>query len=338
MTLTEDTKTGRAWAGVLAAYRQPKTSRSLWEIAATAIPLVGFWIVAWLLVQNRQWWGLLLIVPAALFLVRMFMIQHDCGHQAFFKSKTANDWVGRACGVLTLTPYDYWRRTHAVHHGTHGNLDRRELGGIDTLTVAEYQALSPLRRLLYRLYRHPLVMFGIGPAYLFVIQHRIPYGEMRAGWRPWFEIMATNLAIAALFTCSILLGGLGPFLMVHLPVVVLAATVGVWLFYVQHQFEDTHWSRAGDWDLHEAAFQGSSHYDLPGPLKWMTAHIGVHHVHHLNSRIPFYRLPKVLKDNPALAEAKKLTLWESFKCVPLALWDEGSGRLVSFRQATRLAA
>jgi omega-6 fatty acid desaturase (delta-12 desaturase) len=331
--VTDETMNGRDWAKVLLGYRTPHLSRTLLEVALTAAPLAAIWLLAWFLVRGGHWWGLALTVPAAFFLVRLFMIQHDCGHGSLFKSKWANDWVGRIAGVFTLTPYDYWRRTHAIHHGTHGNLDRRELGAIELLTVAEYQALSPFRRLLYRLYRHPLILFGVGPAYLFVIQHRIPFGEMRKGWRPWFEIMATNLAIAGVVGLSIGLGGVGPFLMVHLPVVLLAATIGVWLFYVQHQFEHAHWKRGDEWDLQEAALQGSTHYDLPGVLRWLTAHIGVHHVHHLNSRIPFYRLPQILEDHPPLRQVQRLTLRQSLACVPLTLWDERTERMVSFRQA-----
>jgi len=331
--LTDTAVSGRDWAQALLGYRQPKTSRSLMEIALTAAPLAALWTAAWLLVHFHQWWGLALTVPAAFFLVRLFMIQHDCGHGALFKARWANDWVGRIAGVFTLTPYDYWKRTHAIHHGTHGNLDRRGLGAIELMTVAEYRELSPFRQFLYRLYRHPIVLFGIGPAYLFVIQHRIPFGEMRGGLRPWFQIMATNLAIAAVATGAILIAGVGPFLMVHLPIVLLAATIGVWLFYVQHQFENAHWKRDGEWDLHDAALQGSTHYDLPNPLRWLTANIGVHHVHHLNSRIPFYRMPQILKDHPPLRNVKRLTLAQSLRCVPLTLWDETAERMVTFRQA-----
>jgi omega-6 fatty acid desaturase (delta-12 desaturase) len=331
--VTNQPANGRDWAKTLLGYRQPKTSRSVIEIILTAAPLAGLWTAAWLLVHFHQWWGLALTVPAAFFLVRLFMIQHDCGHGALFKAKWANDWVGRIAGVFTLTPYDYWRRTHAIHHGTHGNLDRRELGGIELLTVEEYRALTPLRRFLYRLYRHPLILFGIGPAYLFVIQHRIPFGEMRQGWRPWLETMLTNLAIALVAVGAILIAGVGPFLMVHLPIVLMGATIGVWLFYVQHQFEHAHWKRSETWDLHEAALMGSTHYDLPNPLRWLTANIGVHHVHHLNSRIPFYRLPQILKDHPALRGVQRLTLKDSIACVPLTLWDEKTERMVSFRQA-----
>jgi omega-6 fatty acid desaturase (delta-12 desaturase) len=280
--------------------------------------------------------GLLLAVPAAGFLVRLFMIQHDCGHGSFFRSRLANDWVGRVIGVLTLTPYDFWRHSHAVHHATSGNLDRRGFGDVDTLTVREFLALSKRRRLLYRLYRHPMVMFGIGPAYLFILRHRLPVGLMRSRWQFWLSAMATNLAIGLLSTTAITLVGLGSFLLIQLPITILAGSIGVWLFYVQHQFEDTYWVRDERWKFDEAAMRGSSHYDLPGVLRWFTANIGVHHVHHLCSRIPFYQLPRVLQDHPELAAVGRLTLLQSLQCVRMVLWDETRQRLVSFREMRRI--
>ena len=234
--------------------------------------------------------------------------------------------------MLTLTPYDFWRRTHAIHHSTSGNLDRRGTGDIETLTVHEYLALSRWGRLRYCVYRHPIIMFGLGPAYLFIVRHRLPFGLMRGAWQPWLSTMATNVAIAALVATMIWLVGVVPFLLVHLPIMLIAASVGVWLFYVQHQFEDTAWAHDRTWNLHEVALHGSSYYDLPGILRWFTANIGVHHIHHLCSRIPYYRLPLVLRDYPDLSGIGRLTLVQSFRCVRLVLWDEGQQRLVSFRE------
>ncbi len=305
----------------------------------TLIPLALLWLLAGAALHFGYWWlCLLLAVPAAGFLVRLFMIQHDCGHGSFFRHKIANDWVGRVLGVLTLTPYDFWRRTHASHHATSGNLDRRGLGDVDTLTVREYRARSFLGRLQYRLYRHPLVMFGIGPAYLFFIRHRFPAGLMRAGWRQWMSTMLTNLAIAAITAILIWFLGIGPVLLIQVPVMFLAAAIGVWLFYVQHQFEETYWERGREWSHQEAALHGSSHYDLPPVLRWFTANIGLHHVHHLYSRIPYYRLPRVLRDLPELHDVSRLTLMESFRCVRLVLWDESKRKLVSFREMREEAA
>jgi len=320
----------RGWTQILARYRAPSHSRSIVELIMTVGPLVLLWLLMWASLDRGYWVCLLLAVPAAGFLVRLFMIQHDCGHGAFFHHRLANDWVGRVIGVLTLTPYDFWRRTHAVHHATSGNLDRRGTGDIDTLTVQEYLALSRWRRLGYRIYRHPIIMFGLGPAFLFIVQHRLPVGLMRAGWQPWLSAMATNVAIAAVVATVISLVGVVPFLIVHLPIMLLASSVGVWLFYVQHQFEHTEWARDGAWNLQEAALHGSSYYDLPSVLRWFTANIGVHHVHHLCSRIPYYRLPLVLRDYPELGVTGRLTLVQSFSCVRLVLWDEALQRLVSF--------
>ncbi len=216
----------RGWTQILARYRAPNPVRSIIELVMTAGPLVLLWLLMWATL-DRYWVCLLLAVPAAGFLVRLFMIQHDCGHGAFFHHRPANDWVGRVIGVLTLTPYDFWRRTHAVHHATSGNLDRRGTGDIDTLTVHEYLALSRWRRLGYRIYRHPIIMFGLGPAFLFFVQHRLPVGLMRAGWQPWLSAMATNVAIAAVVATMIWLVGVIPFLLVHLPIMLLAASVGV---------------------------------------------------------------------------------------------------------------
>jgi omega-6 fatty acid desaturase (delta-12 desaturase) len=323
----------RSWTQILARYREPSHARSIVEIAVTLLPLAALWGLAWAALHFGYWWfSLLLAVPAAGFLVRLFMIQHDCGHGAFFRHRLANDWVGRVLGVLTLTPYDFWRRTHAIHHASSGHLERRGIGDVDTLTVDEYLALSFFGRLCYRMYRHPLVMFGIGPAYLFVLQHRLPVGMVRGGWQPWLSTMATNFAISAVAAGLIWLIGIGPFLVVHLPIILLAGSAGVWLFYVQHQFEETFWAHDGEWSRHEAALLGSSHYDLPGILRWFTANIGVHHVHHLCSRIPYYRLPRALRDHPELRDVSRLTLFQSFRCVHLALWDESRRRLISFRE------
>jgi acyl-lipid omega-6 desaturase (Delta-12 desaturase) len=316
----------------LAAYREPNSARSVFELLITVVPFVLLWALMWVALDAGYWIGLALAVPAAGFLIRLFMIQHDCGHGSFFRHRSINNWTGRVIGVLTLTPYEYWRRSHALHHASSGNLDRRGIGDIDTLTVREYLALPRWRQLLYRMYRHPLVMFGVGPAYLFVLRHRLPMGLMYSGWQPWVSAMATNAAIAILVAAMIWLAGAGTFLLVQLPITLLAASVGVWLFYVQHQFEDTFWEHDDGWTFQEAALHGSSHYDLPVVLRWFTANIGVHHVHHLSNRIPYYRLPQVLRDHPQLAAVGRLTLLQSFGCVRMVLWDESRRRLISFRE------
>ena len=317
----------------LRIYHEPNAARSALEIAVTVTLFASAWALAVIGLKTGHYWlyGVLLI-PAAGLLVRLFMIQHDCGHGAFFSSRAANDWVGRTIGVLTLTAYDHWRRSHAIHHATSGNLDHRGVGDIDTLTVDEYRARSRWGRIRYRLYRNPLIMFGIGPTYVFLLQGRLPVGFMRKGLAPWSSTMATNAAIVGVSLALIWLVGLVPFLLVQLPIVALGASAGVWLFFVQHQFEQTHWSESQDWNSLEAALHGSSYYDLPGVLRWLTANIGVHHVHHLCAKIPYYRLSEVLADFPELKEIGRLTIRQSLKCVPLALWDEKSRRLITFRE------
>ncbi len=326
-----------AWLKILSKYRTPSLRRSAFELAVTAIPFAAFWVLTWVAVHYGFWYGLILVVPAAAFLLRLFMIQHDCGHGSFFANRRFDDWIGRILGVLTLTPYDYWRRAHAEHHASAGNLNERGIGDITTLTVSEYYARSKWGRIGYRLYRHPLVMFGIGPVWLFLFQQRLPVGMLRAGLLPWVSAMSTNLALAVIM--SLLIWAIGPaaFLMIHLPIVLLAGAVGIWLFYVQHQFEETHWSKKPEWQFPNAALHGASHYDLPPVLRWVTGNIGIHHVHHLCSRIPYYRLPEVLRNHPELGDIGRITLCQSLRCIKLVLWDEGGQKLVSFRDAAEIA-
>jgi acyl-lipid omega-6 desaturase (Delta-12 desaturase) len=322
------------WAHILSPYRSPQTSRTIFELLVTAAPFVILWALMWAALGVGYWLCLLLAFPTACFLMRLFMIQHDCGHGACFKRRSANDWVGRIIGVVTLTPYGFWLRAHALHHANAGNLDHRGSGDIITLTTDEYNALGRLHRLAYRFYRNPAVMFGLIPTYLFVLHYRLPIGLMHAGRQPWISTMGTNVAIAAVVALLVKAMGILPFLLVQGPVVVVSASIAVWFFYVQHQFEDTLWLHDGDWSFHEAALLGSSHYELPRALAWFTGNIGVHHVHHLSSRIPFYRLPEVLRDHPELAGIGRLTFVQSFKCATLALWDEKQKRLVSFLEAS----
>jgi acyl-lipid omega-6 desaturase (Delta-12 desaturase) len=327
----------RPWRKLLAPYQQPSHRRSVLEIALTAAPLALIWTAAWFAADAGLWpVALALSVPAAFFVVRMFLIQHDCGHHAFFRAPALNDWVGRAIGVLTLTPYDCWRKEHAIHHATSGDLDRRGVGAIETLTVEEYRSKPALGRLWYRVYRHPLFLFVVGPFIVFFLQQRLPVGLMKEGWRPWVSALGTNVGLAAVVGAILWAGGWEHLLLVFGPTLLLAGSIGVWLFYVQHQFEETHWSRHADWNHQEAALRGSSHYVLPPVLRWLTADIGVHHVHHMASRVPFYRLQAVLRDHPELREVSRVTLWQSLRTVSLTLWDESRQKLVSFREARRM--
>jgi omega-6 fatty acid desaturase (delta-12 desaturase) len=322
----------RALVQSLGPYRETKPLRSVLELLITALPFAALWLLMWVTLDIGYWLCLLLAVPTACFLMRLFMIQHDCGHGSFFRRRSANDWVGRVLGVVTLTPYGFWRRTHAIHHAGVGNLDQRGIGDIDTRTVNEYLEMSPAQRLGYRIYRDPVVMFCLIPAYLFLLRYRLPFGLMAAGTQPWYSTMGTNVAIAAVVVSMMWLVGIGPFLLVQIPLVVIAASIAMWFFYVQHQFEDTRWSHEGHWNVQEAGLYGSSHYELPSAMAWFTGNIGVHHVHHLCSRIPFYRLRQVLKDHPELTGIGRLTFLQSLRCTTLALWDEEQKRLISFRE------
>jgi omega-6 fatty acid desaturase (delta-12 desaturase) len=323
-------ETARDWVGVLAQYRDPDTSRSIFELAVTLVPFFMLWGLAIWSLSVSWWLAFGIAVVNAGFLLRLFVIQHDCGHGSFFRDRKWNDRVGRVLGVLTVTPYAVWRQGHSLHHSGSGNLDRRGIGDIHTKTVAEYNAMSAWSQFGYRVYRHPLTVFGLIPGYVFLLQNRLPAGFMGAGRKYWISAMGTNVSMLLIAAVLVYFIGLWAFLMIFLTTTMLAATTGVWLFYVQHQFEATHWDQGPDWNMHDAALHGSSHYDLPPVLRWLSGNIGVHHVHHLNSRVPFYRLPEILQDYPDLGDIGRMSIRESLNSVSLRLWDEDSRRLVSF--------
>jgi acyl-lipid omega-6 desaturase (Delta-12 desaturase) len=328
----------QAWRKLLAPYARPDAARAAGQLLTTAALLLAsaaglFWGLA-----EGFWPALLLAVPASFFIVRLFIIQHDCGHGSYFRSGRANDMLGVVLGVVTMMPYRAWRRDHAVHHASCGNLARRGIGDITTLTVAEYRARSRLRRFAYRLYRHPLMLFAVGPAYLLFIRYRLPTANSFRDLASWFSILGTDAAAAVLAAGATVLVGPVAFLAGWSSTLFLASAIGVWLFYVQHQFEETYWRPAASWDFHAAALNGSSFYDLPRLLHWLTGSVGFHHIHHLASRIPNYRLRACFDENPELQHgAKRVTLWSSLKSSRLALWDEKAQKLVSFRQAARAA-
>ncbi|MEM8937255.1 MAG: fatty acid desaturase [Pseudomonadota bacterium] len=282
-------------------------------------------------VGHAYWVTLLLTIPAAGLLVRMFIFQHDCGHGSFFKSRAANDFVGRFISIFTLTPYDYWRRSHALHHATSGNLDKRGLGDVPTFTVEEYLAFSRLKKLGYRLFRNPIIMVGIGVPINFIVLQRIPFGRDIQDRGTVRSILGLNLMMLVAFGTLMMFFGVAPVLLVYLPVIIVAASIGGWLFYVQHQFENAYWRRTEDWDFHAAAVTGSSYYELPKLLQWFTGNIGMHHIHHLCSRIPNHRLVECFDKFPELNRiSKRITLRDSLKCWRFALWDEEKGVMVSF--------
>jgi acyl-lipid omega-6 desaturase (Delta-12 desaturase) len=323
------------WRELIGPYAKANGRRGVLELLCTALPF--FVLVAGVLfgLAHEIWAAMSLVVPAAAFLVRLFTIQHDCGHGSYFPSRRANDLLGCIIGVFTLTPYSFWRRDHAVHHAGSGNLSRRGIGDIATLTVGEYLARSASRRLLYRLYRHPLTLFLVGPAYQFLLVHRIPRGSLRKNREGWISVIGTNAALAAVLGAAMLLVGWRPLVAGYLPIAMLAASIGIWLFYVQHQFEGTYWRQDSEWEFEAAAFEGCSFYDLPGILRWLTGHIGFHHIHHLALKIPGYRLRAAYDAIPAFRRAKRLSLRESLGCWRFALWDEQRRSLVPFSAIRR---
>lgn len=316
-----------------AHYRKPDTWKAVAQIVTTTLPFLVLFAGMYLSLDYSYWITLALAVPTAGLLIRFFIIQHDCGHGSFFASKTANDITGRIVSVLTLTPYAYWRRAHALHHASSANLDRRGIGDISTLTVDEYRALPLLKRIGYRIYRNPFFLTMVGGVLHFLVIQRLPFTVQRQSGQMTRSVLLLNLAIVAVYGSLVYVLGWTDFLMLFAPVVLLSSAAGVWLFYIQHQFEETHWSNEGEWDRKTAAVLGSSYYDLPKVLDWFTGNIGLHHIHHLCSQIPNYRLQECMAALPELATINRLTIWESLKCANLALWDEKSKRLVSFASA-----
>jgi omega-6 fatty acid desaturase (delta-12 desaturase) len=330
---------GESWDRVVAGYAHARWRDALLQLANTVLPFAALWYATWRSLEYGYGWTLLLAIPTGGFLIRLFIILHDCGHGSFSPSRHFNLWLGRILGVVTFTPFAYWRRVHGIHHATSGNLDRRIAGDVPTLTLAEYRSAPTAKRLFYRLFRMPLVLLTVGAPYQFLIKYRFPLEGLPAPKWPYLRsALWTNAGIVAVLAALDPFVGWPTALLVHVTVLVPVSWLGVWLFYVQHNFEATSWSRNADWDVRRAALQGSSYYALPRWLQWITGNIGIHHVHHLCPRVPNYALQTVLDEHPALAEVSRLTLLESLRCARLALWDEDAGRLVSFRTARRAGA
>lgn len=315
---------------ILARYRTSSTAEAARQVLCSLVPFGVLWMLMWLSLNYSIWLTLLLSIPTAAFLVRVYILHHDCGHGSLFRSKRANELVGCALGLLVFTPYLLWRRQHSLHHASAGDLDRRGFGDVEILTVREYLQLTPWRRLRYRIYRNPLVLFGIAPVTYFVFLQRLTYGLPKTWRKERANVHWTNLALALGVLLACWAVGWRSFLLVHIPVVVLASSLGVWLFYIQHNFEGTYWERHAEWDFAAAGMEGSSYYHLPRWLQWLTANIGFHHIHHLDSRIPCYRLPECYAQNPHFQAVNRLTFRQSLSCVSLKLWDETQMKMVGF--------
>jgi acyl-lipid omega-6 desaturase (Delta-12 desaturase) len=318
-----------AWKELVLPYQKPSIGRALWQMANTLVPYALLWYLMYLSLQVSWWLVVPLAILAGAFMVRLFIIHHDCGHGSFFKSRKANDVLGFITGVLTFTPYHHWRWEHAAHHATSSDLDRRGMGDIWTLTVLEYLEASRWKRFAYRLARNPVVLFVVAPLFVFLVKHRIP--KARASRRERHSVYWTNLALLGMAAALTWAFGLTAYLLSQLIVLVVAGAAGFWLFYVQHQFEDVYWERGNDWDYATAALQGSSFYKLPRILQWFSGNIGFHHIHHLSPRIPNYNLERCHKAEPLFQSVKPITLFASLKSFTFRLWDEQRKKLVGYR-------
>jgi acyl-lipid omega-6 desaturase (Delta-12 desaturase) len=323
------------WREALATYAQPRLDRSLLDLATSVVPYLALSVAMYLAVRVSYVLALVIAVPTAGFLVRTFIVFHDCSHGSFLSSKRANVWVGVVLGLIVYSPFLRWRHDHAIHHATSGDLDRRGGGDVHTLTVAEYRALPWRGRLGYRLFRNPLVMFGIGPIVALLVGPRL----VARGARPRLRrsVIATNIALGGAIGALCWVMGWRDYLLVQGPTIMLAGGVGIWLFYVQHQFEDAYWQGTGSWSYANAALRGSSYLKLPKVLQFFSGNIGLHHVHHLSARIPNYNLQRAHDENPMFHDVPTLSLWDGLRAVRLKLWDEERGRLVTFAEATDVA-
>lgn len=317
------------WKKIVAKYQQPSAARASWQIVNTLVPYALLWFLMYHTLSVSWWLTVPLAILAGAFLVRAFIIFHDCGHGSFFRSRAVNDFWGFICGLLTFTPYYHWRWEHSLHHATSGDLDRRGTGDVWTMTVQEYLESSRWKRFAYRLARNPFVLFVLAPLFIFGFNHRVP--KPKASRRERSSVYWMNLAILGVAIAMTAIFGLREYLLIQLTALMVAGSTGVWLFYVQHQFEGTYWERRDEWDYATAALHGSSFYKLPKVLQWFSGNIGFHHIHHLSPRIPNYNLEKCHNADPLFQQIKPVTLFTSFKSLTFRLWDEQRRKLVGFR-------
>jgi omega-6 fatty acid desaturase (delta-12 desaturase) len=321
---------GISWIEVVGKYNFPDRGKSIWQLINSFVPYIILWALMIMSLKYSYWITIALMIPAAGFLVRIFIIFHDCGHQSFFKSKRWNDVIGIIGGVLTFSPYHKWAHGHSEHHKTVGDLDRRGSGDIWTLTVEEYKNLTPRRRFIYRLFRNPWFLLGVGSWLSFLFIQRFTRKDFTKKDR--ISVYYTNLGLIIIGVIAYFTIGLKAYLLIQLPVMFLAGMGGVWLFYVQHQYEDVIWCRSDEWDYKTMAMKGSSFYKLPRVLQWFSGNIGFHHIHHLSPLIPNYKLEKCHNENPIFQEIKPVTLKGSAKSLHLRLWDEEVKKIIRYRE------
>jgi acyl-lipid omega-6 desaturase (Delta-12 desaturase) len=315
------------WQGVVSKYAYPEAWRSVWQVINSVIPFLVMWYIMYRSLEVGYWLTLILAIPTAGFMMRCFIIFHDCCHGSFFRTMKANDRLGLVIGVLVLTPYYDWKHDHAIHHATAGDLDRRGIGDVYTMTVEEYLAAPWYKKIGYRVMRSPMILFTIGSFFVFTVRHR--FWRAGSGKRERSSVIWTNIAIAAVVGWIMLEIGWAAFLLVEVPVLLIAYGVGVWLFYVQHNFDPSYWERHAEWEFFNAGMDGSSFYKLPKILQWFTGNIGFHHIHHLSPKIPNYKLEECHNENPVF-QIEPLTFRRSLQSLFFRLWDEREKMLVGW--------
>lgn len=320
----------RSWQKVIMKYNKPDFRKSIWQIVNSVVPYIVLWVLMILSLKISYLLTLALSLIAAGFMVRIFIIFHDCGHGSFFQSPKANEVVGKICGILSYTPYDKWHSQHSAHHASTVNLDKRGVGDVWTMTVNEYLEATKWKRLLYRTFRNPFILFTFGPLYMILVINRVTKKGMTTKEKR--NVYFTNLVLLAMAVGMSLLIGVKAYLMIQLPLIYVAHAIGLWLFYIQHQFEDVAWDKGESWDYKTAAIYGSSFLKLPLILQWFTGNIGFHHIHHLSPRIPNYKLAQCQYENELFKDVKPITLLATFKALQLSLWDEASRQLVRFKK------
>lgn len=325
------------WVQIVRKYQTPSTAKAIWQVINTFLPFLGLWALMYISLDYSYLITIGLGFVNAFFLVRIFIIQHDCGHQSFIKSRTWNNILGTICSMFSLIPYKYWARSHSMHHKHNGQLEHRDLGDITTLTVKEYLELPKLKRLEYKIYRSPFILFGIGSVYYVLLHNRLPLIKPTKWDKTKFSLIGSSIAVIAFYVSMCLLFGWKEFFMVQIPIITMFAITAIWFFYVQHQHEDAYKEWKDNWDYLIASIKGSSYYKLPQIIHWFTGNIGFHHIHHLSSLIPNYNLQKCFRENPILTKyANPITFTESLKCMFNKLWDEEGQKMITFDEFYRM--